>query len=312
MFSLTDEHARLGKISNNLERHGDEDTVTGFTLPLKLRIDRNQLLELMGAEFNAAAWLGSSEAVPWIRRVLPLALEGETYAEVKSAIIVGGNLEPAHGKELLFENCRVSQIKIVALAPGGITEIHCHLYVRPGIGSENLLLQEYQEREVAVQMTSGKLRVKADKAQQDLPLNDPSNPPTATSTSPGDQPQSPTDDVAPEGETTVIDDSYPENDIRRYGGVLSETATVEVRDCKVTLREEPTLSIDTIKRAREILAKNEEPLRPWHETDEYSPAMTAGEVALRTAPEQPDETPLERERRIAAELSKGRKHREQA
>jgi hypothetical protein len=188
LLELTDEHAQLGKISNNLEHAGeDKAAVTGFTLPLRLRIARAQLIGFMGEEFDRAVWLQTSAggdivAAPWARRLLPFALDGETYVGVKSAIVLGGQLEPANGQELTFDDCRVSKVTLVALAPGGITEIHCHLYVRPGIGLENLALQEYQEREIAVQMTSGKLRVKADKAQQELPLNEPSVPPATSTT----------------------------------------------------------------------------------------------------------------------------------
>lgn len=200
LLALTDEHARLGKIANNLETHGQsESKVTGFTLPLKLRIPRSQLVGFMGEEFDRCVWVLNPTneiegGAPWVRRLLPFALDGETYVGAKAEIAVGGNLEPEHAKTLEFDDCRVSKIAIVAMGPGGITEIDCHLYVHPGIGHENLLLQEYQDREVAVQITTGKLRVKADKAQQSLPLNEPSASSAAVPT-----PFDTADDAAPEG-----------------------------------------------------------------------------------------------------------------
>lgn len=175
-LNLIDEHARMGKISNNLEKHGDSDVITGFTLPLELRITRGQLQELMGEAFDAAIWVqsavsggGSFVGADWTVRVLPLVIGDETYVEVAAVLGLGG-------RELEFADSKVSKIELLAFWLGGITVMKCHLYVRPGIGTENLLLQEYQEHEVAVSMTQGKLRVKADKAQQNLPLVDPNHP----------------------------------------------------------------------------------------------------------------------------------------
>ncbi len=165
-FALTDEHAQLGKISNNLEKHGEDDLITGFTLPLRLRIDRNQLVELMGEDFDKAVWAADGSCADWARRVLPLELDGEVYVEVAAALSLGG-------RELEFTDSRVTKLQMLAFAPGGITELKCHLYLRPGIGDENLLLQEYQEQEISVSISSGKLRVKSDKVQQQLPLGDP-------------------------------------------------------------------------------------------------------------------------------------------
>lgn len=165
-LALTDEHAQLGKISNNLEKHGDADLITGFTLPLRLRIPRFQLVDLMGEEFDRAVWSKDGGCSDWARRVLPLELFDEVYVGVAALLGLGG-------RELEFADCRVSHVTMFAFAPGSITEVKCHLYVRPGIGSENLLLQEYQEHEIAVSMSSGKLQVKADKRQQQLALGEP-------------------------------------------------------------------------------------------------------------------------------------------
>lgn len=164
-FALTDEHARLGKISNNLEKHGEDELITGFTLPLELGIPRPQLVVLMGADFDASAWKIDNTPADWLRRLLPIELMGEVYVGVAAALVLNAELSA-----LEFEDCRITHVTLLAFAPGGITRVSCHLYLRPGIGDANLLLQEYQGKEIAVQLTSGKLRVKADKAQQQLPF----------------------------------------------------------------------------------------------------------------------------------------------
>lgn len=171
-LALTDEHARLGKISNNLELHGEaQSVITGFTLPIELQVPRPQLVQLMGEEFDRAVWrldaAGMVTGTDWARRLLPLSLTGETYVGVAAALGLGG-------RELEFADCQWSKIELLAFGNGGITHVKGHLYVRPGIGSENLLLQEFQEHEIAASISSGKLRVKADKAQQQLALEPPS------------------------------------------------------------------------------------------------------------------------------------------
>lgn len=171
-FTLTDEHAQMGKISNNLEKHGggdEPDLITGFSLPLKLRVPREQTVALMGQEFERSCWAALGTGVvaqAWARRITPIALHGEVYVGAAAELHLGG-------EELTFKDCRVSDIEIVGFEDGGYTLIECQLYVKPGIGNENLLLQEYQKQEIAVQLSSGKLRVKADKAQQQLPLEAP-------------------------------------------------------------------------------------------------------------------------------------------
>jgi hypothetical protein len=178
-LALMDEHAKLGKIANNLEMHGEaQSVITGFTLPIELQVPRMQLVQLMGEAFDRAVWTldasGMITGVDWVRRLLPLGLTDETYIGVAAMLNLGG-------RELEYADCRFSKIEILALGNGGITHVKGHLYLRPGIGSENLLLQEFQEHEIAVSISAGKLRVKADKAQQQLPLE----PPPASTTVPG-------------------------------------------------------------------------------------------------------------------------------
>jgi hypothetical protein len=231
-FALTDEHAQLGKISNNLERHGkDEDAelITGFTLPLKLRVPRPQMIPLMGTDFDASVWKADNTPHDWTRRVTPIELTGEVYVEVNAEMILGDD------HELTYEGCRVTHVIIEGFDPGGITRVNCHLYVRPGIGPENLLLQEFQEQEIAVQLSAGKLRVKADKAQQELAL----------------QPPKTERELAVErGEevtviTTVVDQSVRHEHPSFDGGVITHTVGMACVVC-----EAPAAAIGTPEEER--------------------------------------------------------------
>lgn len=194
-LALLDEHAKMGKISNNLELHGEaQSVITGFTLPIELQVPRAQLVQLMGEDFDRAVWTvdatGMVTGTDWARRLLALSLSGETYIGVAAVLGLGG-------RELEFADCHFSKIEILALGNGGMTHLKGHLYVRPGIGSENLLLQEFQEHEIAVSISCGKLRVKADKAQQQLPLDAPSSSASPAADGP---PADQAADAAPEGQ----------------------------------------------------------------------------------------------------------------
>jgi hypothetical protein len=192
-LALVDEHAKMLKISNNLEFAGEaQSVITGFTLPIEMQVPRAQLIALMGEDFDRAVWTvdasGMITGVDWVRRLLPLALTGEIYVGVAAVLGLGG-------RELEYVDCQYSKIEILALGNGGITHLKGHLYLRPGIGSENLLLQEFQEHEIAASISAGKLRVKADKAQRELPLEPPASSPQAQASS----------DPAMQGESNAYD-----------------------------------------------------------------------------------------------------------
>ena len=236
-LALTDEHAKMGKISNNLEKHGEaEANITGFTIPLELQVPRPQLAELMGDVFDRSVWTlnstGMLVGVDWARRLLPLALVDEVYVGVAAVLGLGG-------RELEYTDSRVSRIELLAFGNGGITHVKAHLYLRPGIGSENLLLQEYQEHEVAVMLSAGKLRVKADKAQAELPLDAPrqesSDSPAAAVSPAGGK----TADAAPESadvedETPLLDPVLDAD----HPAMIVNKATLAIGDTAIGTPEE--------------------------------------------------------------------------
>ncbi|MGH8266228.1 MAG: hypothetical protein ACRETS_02795 [Steroidobacteraceae bacterium] len=178
VFALADEHAKLGKIANNLE-NPNADPVTGFTLPLEFAVDRKQLNALMGEDFDRAVYGVDGEPVlpragdetdhpdllapvDGFRRCAALQLK-DAYEDVEAHLAFTGD------RHLTYSGCKVSDITL-SFEVGGVTRIGLHLYVHPGIGHENLLLQEHQKREVGVELSGGKLATKSDKRQQNLPL----------------------------------------------------------------------------------------------------------------------------------------------
>jgi hypothetical protein len=181
-LNLEEKICRLGKISNNLERHGTE-YVTGFTIPITgLLLTKAELNAFLGDKFTHQSWFDTSNSA-----LNPMSWWGEewfyvtpTYEADELTIKVSGN------KNLSFESedpkgdaddaepglpaCVLSGISLRPLQ-GGQVEMNFKLYLRPGMGKENLALQEHQHREVKITIKA-KAQKKSDK-QPALPFGAP-------------------------------------------------------------------------------------------------------------------------------------------
>lgn len=166
-LNLTDQHARMGKISNNLELHGEDDEVIAFAIPCELMLTAEQLDALMGtyfhrALFNTDAATRLETPLDGFRRCKPLELE-DAYEGVRVRI-----------DDHEFRDCRVQKF-VLEPQVGGLTKLRVQVYLRPGLGDENLALQELQHREIALQIYEGKLAAKKNARQSELPLGEPAN-----------------------------------------------------------------------------------------------------------------------------------------
>lgn len=163
---LADAHARMGKISNNLETHGD-DEVTGFTIPCEMMIDEPALDALMGVYFHRALFntdAATSLQAPMDGFIRCKALElDEKYEDCSVGLTLSGD------NYLEFEECSIGKI-VMEPQLGGLTKLKVAVYLRPGIGANNLALQEHQHREIGLTISGGKLALKKDAKQQELPL----------------------------------------------------------------------------------------------------------------------------------------------
>lgn len=161
-LNLSDAHARMGKIGNNIEMHGEEE-VSGFTLPITMTLGHEQLDGLMGKYFHRSLYNQTKdlwEIVDGFRRCKPLHLE-DIYEEVSVLI------DLAQGDPLEFSDCRVSKI-VLTPQHGGLTLLDCHLYLHPGLGDENLALQEHQNHEIGVTLQEGKIALKKNPKQGEM------------------------------------------------------------------------------------------------------------------------------------------------
>ena len=206
LFALFDEHAIMGKIGNNLEKHGDTDEMLGWTLPMTLMLPAEQLDRVKGAYFHRSLYNVNKnpwEVVEGFKDCAPLEDE-RTFEGVKALLRFA-----IADKELEFEGCRVTKIFYEA-THGGLTKTWFHLYVHPEIGEETSLLLEHQNSEVSVRLSDGKLALKKNPKQQSLPLGAPKGQQSAPQVEgEGGEPNSP----QPEASAEVIGaDAHPDPD----------------------------------------------------------------------------------------------------
>jgi hypothetical protein len=189
--NLTDKTCRLGKIANNLERHGKE-WVTGFTVPVvEMMLTKAELNALLRDKYAHQSWFDTSKAGAvepmswWNGEEFKLSEEFETD---EATITVSG------GTELEFQSTgdpkgddyrAAAQISDVILAPqvGGMTEMRFKLYVLPGIGRTNQKLQEHQHREVKVTWKDARV-IDREKRQPELPMGEHGETPAAPESAP--------------------------------------------------------------------------------------------------------------------------------
>jgi hypothetical protein len=181
ILALDAKPCRFGKISNNLEKHGKE-WVTAFTIPVsELMLTKPELNAFMRDKYCHQSWFDTSRGN---QAAEPMAWWGgecfhvsESFEADQGAVICSGN------KQLDFEsegdpkedNYRpaivVDKIKLTPQV-GGLTELACSIYLRPGIGRTNLTLQDHQHREVKLTLIDAKV-AEREKRQPQLPMGEP-------------------------------------------------------------------------------------------------------------------------------------------
>lgn len=164
-FALAAALCKIGKISNNLEKHGTED-VTEFNLPVfALVLDGEKLGQLYGDPYTERGWFNINgehrEPMNWARAASPLTSDA-VFDNIEATIKLPSD------EELEFSNCRAKDFKFTPVVGG--TDVEFKLQLCPGLGRENLLLQEYQNHEVRLSIDDAKVAVKKKTKQGELPL----------------------------------------------------------------------------------------------------------------------------------------------
>lgn len=180
ILNLEGKTCRLGKISNNLERHG-EDYVTAFMLPFtELMLTKAELNSFMRDKLTHASWFDTSKG---IAAAEPMAWWGgesfylsETFQADKAMITVSGDRDlefesSGDPKEDDYRPAMVISKLMLTPQVGGMVEARGSLYLRPGIGKTNLALQDHQHREVKLTLVNARV-AERDKKQPQLALGE--------------------------------------------------------------------------------------------------------------------------------------------
>lgn len=157
-------HCQMGKYSNNLEKHGEED-VLAWTIPIVgVLLYAHQLEVLLHDNHGSEAFFVRAkddllEARPWTTYADPVSLT-EAYD--------GMAVEMKLGDEVIsFERCRIKDLTLGRFFQGGVTQVDFKLQIAPGLDRENLLLQEYQNKPVVLTIESAKVAAKKKLKQTD-------------------------------------------------------------------------------------------------------------------------------------------------
>lgn len=165
-FSIFEVISKLGKISNNLEVHGDEEVVV-FAIPVTGLVDESTANAIAGdRDFTRSVFndnKGFLEPMPWVRSPIRMP---EKYDSAAVDIALAGD------EVLSFTDGRIGNIELMPM-PGGMVQVDYQLQVRPDLDRTNLLLQEYQHREATITVDAAKIALKKKGKQKDLPLQQP-------------------------------------------------------------------------------------------------------------------------------------------
>lgn len=162
---LIEKYMMLGKISNNIEKHGEDDVIA-FTVPFdECALEPDELRVIFGDQYVDRCLFNKTAKhegpCTWLAACEPLKLRAK-YHEGVVLMTVSGD------RELEFDEVMLSDL-VVTFDPkyGAVGILSGKLYVRPGIGKENLILQEHQHHRVKVTLTNATMMLKAKSKQID-------------------------------------------------------------------------------------------------------------------------------------------------
>lgn len=164
MLNITETHATMGKLSNNLEKHGEED-VTAFDIPIDGITLRAEQVNALVEDPYADRWLfndAKDVKEPNLAKFEPLVMSDAFEGALVSLTMSTGQLHT-------FADCK---IKGVTLQPrrGGDTLVGFSLRLRPENEQQILDLIDHQNATIKIDVQEAKVALKGGRKQQELPL----------------------------------------------------------------------------------------------------------------------------------------------
>lgn len=166
MLSITTTFAMMGKISNNLEKHGEED-VTAFEVPVDAIALSAEAFNALIEDPYADRWLFNDKAEmrePNAAKFKPLEML-DTFEEAVIVMTLGE-------KAFTFHDCRIKSVTIDAKRGGDIM-LGFSVRIRPENPEQIVTLIDYQNHEIKIDVQDAKVVLKGGRKQQELALSQP-------------------------------------------------------------------------------------------------------------------------------------------
>lgn len=168
MLNIQTIFALMGKLSNNLERHG-EDEVTAFEVPVQgITLSAEAFNSLMEDPY-ADRWLFSDKAdmrEPNAVKFKPFEMI-DTFEEAVVTMTLGE-------KAFTFHDCRIKGVTIEAKRGGDIF-LGFSVRIRPENPEQIIQLIDYQNHEIKIDVQDAKVVLKGGRKQQELALSQPAD-----------------------------------------------------------------------------------------------------------------------------------------
>ena len=164
VLNLTSGDARMGKLSSNLEKAGDED-VCVFDIPITgYGLSVAQIRTITGAQYGERSLQDKQgsrnvRALPNISRFVI----ADSYDGASVRFVLSGAVDHE------FKDCKVRKLFVEVLDTGEVM-LSFSVRVKPNLGKQSSQLLEYQNRPIRIAVSRGKLAIKETDRQKSLEL----------------------------------------------------------------------------------------------------------------------------------------------
>lgn len=164
MLNIPETYAQMGKIANNLEKHGEQD-VTAFDIPIAGIVLTGEQFNALSEDPYADRWLFNMQGEmrePNLARFEPLTLL-DSFEDATVML-------KCSDAEFTFAAARVKDVTFEGKRGGDIL-LSFSVRVRPQNDREITVLLAHQNHEIRIDVADAKIALKGGRNQQELPLS---------------------------------------------------------------------------------------------------------------------------------------------